>query len=379
MNMFSKKVLLGAVMCSAFALAPSVQADTVELTGVIRDFKRGDVTGGHPDFQTAGAMSRFGHVLGLVTMQLGEDGKPVYNPVRPNKDTMYSASSFNQWFRDVPNVNLSQPFTLTLNNNQNGPGGVYSFSSNAFWPINDQLFGNEGLTKNFHFTFELHTRFLYRAGQQFTFIGDDDVWVYINGGRVIDIGGVHSAATGAVMLLDGKAFVQKAHFPAGGVVQSVSAAMATDLAAKWTQLGLPGSCPIVSGDRYIDLDLDGGNPDVLSSFTSTSATINSTDNLTDVVLMFEDGSSQSFNNLTAGTSGVFTSGDATKTVKGAYVRTANQASENMQWFGADGSGGAASKLDFFFAERHTTQSNFRIDTSINLETVPPTTVSPLYD
>lgn len=379
MNMFSKKALLAAVMCSAFALAPAALADTVELTGVIRDFKRGDQSGGHPDFETAGSMSRFGHVLNMVTMELGEDGKPVYNPVRPTKDTMYSKTSFDQWFRDVPNVNMSAPFTLTLNNNQNGPGGVYSYSNNAFWPINGQHFGNQGLSKNFHFTFELNTKFLYRPGQQFTFIGDDDVWVYINDSRVIDIGGVHSAVTGSVLLLDGKAFVTKAHFPAGGVVQSVSTAMASSMATKWSELGLPGTCPILSGDRYIDLDIDGGNPDIRSSFTATSATVKSTDSITDVVLMFDDGSSQSFNNLSSGKSGTFTSSDASKTLKGVYVRTANQASETLQWFGADGSGGPASKLDFFFAERHTTQSNFRIDTSINLETVPPTTVSPLYD
>ncbi|QQE12998.1 fibro-slime domain-containing protein [Planctomycetota bacterium] len=36
-------------------------------------------------------------------------------------------------------------------------------------------------------------------------------------------------------------------------------------------------------------------------------------------------------------------------------------------------------LDVFMAERHTDESNFRIDTTLQLEEVPPTTVSPLYD
>ena len=36
-------------------------------------------------------------------------------------------------------------------------------------------------------------------------------------------------------------------------------------------------------------------------------------------------------------------------------------------------------LDFFFAERHTTESNFRIETTLTLVDIPPTAISPLYD
>jgi fibro-slime domain-containing protein len=281
-------------------LAGPAMADQLTLTGVIRDFKRGDHSGGHPDFQTATMSGRggFGHVRGLVSPLLGEDGKPVHNPVRPDKDTIYSAETFNQWYNDVPGVNMSAPLELVLDNGQEEPGGIYTFQSNAFFPIDNKMFGNEGLDRNFHFTFELHTTFTYKPGQYFTFIGDDDVWVFINGVQVIDLGGVHSAITGNVLLFEGKAFVAKADFPTSDLVHLVSSSMANELAAAWAYAGMEGSCPITAGDKYIDLGLTEGD-------TCT--------------------------------------------------------------------------LDFFFAERHTTQSNFRIDTSIELVEVKPTTVSPLYD
>ena len=55
-------------------------------------------------------------------------------------------------------------------------------------------------TRNQHFCFESHATFTYNESQEFTFRGDDDIWVFINRKIAVDNGGTHLAAPGHVVL-----------------------------------------------------------------------------------------------------------------------------------------------------------------------------------
>ena len=76
----------------------------------------------------------------------------------------------------------------------------YGNKSDGFFPIDNELFGNETYHHNYHFSVEIHTKFKYVQGARFDFAGDDDVWVLFNNKLLIDLGGVHQSESASVSL-----------------------------------------------------------------------------------------------------------------------------------------------------------------------------------
>lgn len=100
-----------------------------------------------------------------------------------------SSDTFDQWYRDDLDVNLSMRHTLRLVRNLDG---VYEYLDDEFYPVDDRLFGNQSRPHNYDFTFEATFSFIYNACREqfFELYGKDDIYLFIDNHLVIDSGGI---------------------------------------------------------------------------------------------------------------------------------------------------------------------------------------------
>lgn len=185
------------------------------LAVTIRDFSYKN-----PDFNHAGSFPDK-VTKGMVLPDLDAQNKPVKSA------TPYLQSDFSNWFRDDstnadPNLrNYTTCSDLPMSKKDDGYWGYSSYTDDTtkgYFPIQkfnrfnetSPIYYNVNYDKNqlvatttpgnFSFCMEMDAEFTYQKGQKFSFVGDDDVWVFINKKLVIDIGGTHSPAKDSVDL-----------------------------------------------------------------------------------------------------------------------------------------------------------------------------------
>ena len=196
---------------------PGEMADAGDGCGSTLDVTYRDFSEAHPDFE----MPFSGDVVrrGLIEVALGADSKPVFkesighpplsgSPTAINTDwtpaqpVIGSAATFKQWYNTAAGVNQEFPKKLKLTETTAG-SGVYGYDNSAFFPLAPtEGFGitpkGNDLGMNFLFTTEIHVFFTYTAAQKFTFRGDDDLWIFVNGKLALDLGSMHGPEEGTI-------------------------------------------------------------------------------------------------------------------------------------------------------------------------------------
>lgn len=229
---------------------PSATPAAITIYATVRDFRPFGTANGHPDFERWTGNAR----VGLVQPRLDAAGKPhalslagstitaefrnaAGDPINPalfnaslgdtagqlaqaTEPRLDSAESFEQWYNNIPGVNAATNVPITLTNVEGTNRYVFDSavaepyrSRGGFFPIDGQAYGNQGASgHNYGFTTEMETQFRFgrNQGQVFRFSGDDDVWVFIEGQLVIDLGGVHAPKT-QVIDLDRLGWLEDGH------------------------------------------------------------------------------------------------------------------------------------------------------------------------
>lgn len=171
------------------------QAEQGECKNVLRGLAR-DFRAAHSDFEGRAS----GLLTGIISDGIGDDKKPIF--IGQDNDQIENRESFDQWYRNVEGVNLPYLIDFWLE----PVGDTFVFDSAAYFPLvgigyaTQECEGCNGQKEGFHFTTELHTTFRYRGGESFAFRGDDDVWVFLNGALVMDLGGVHTPVEGEILI-----------------------------------------------------------------------------------------------------------------------------------------------------------------------------------
>ncbi|MHC4716621.1 MAG: fibro-slime domain-containing protein [Planctomycetota bacterium] len=203
--------------------------DTITLVGVVRDFLPT-----HPDFDVV-PPEGFGHYMWNIATQLGDNSRPAYvgggykvltqahdaqgrpicwtlcdeeagdTPAEqdcPDTGTITSAETFDEWFRDIPGINMSTLVTLTGTMQEDGEyAGLYEVNIPQFYPIDGMLQGNDTEEHNNYFTFTIAAEFTHDASAGYVLMlkSDDDAYVFLQGpefpdGRMIaDLGGINGS------------------------------------------------------------------------------------------------------------------------------------------------------------------------------------------
>ena len=148
--------------------------------------------------------------------EIDDNGNVIFNYAEPgffvNSDYAIDYEASERYLRKVyKNYTLEfdrKGDTYTLNGVKNQDNGRFTGAGNNFYPLNDVKLPYEESETSNNYYFGMRYDVTFKIGDyvgplNYEFTGDDDLWVVLDGKKiVIDLGGIHSAAKGTVDLWD---------------------------------------------------------------------------------------------------------------------------------------------------------------------------------
>lgn len=127
---------------------------------------------------------------GLVEGVLGEDYLPVAAGGEKFANRGINAESFRRWFSSAEG--LSQVFAREILLTYDAENSSFEFYDDDFQPIAGLFTMNLGVP----------VQVLGTGEEEFEITADDDTWVFVGNKLAIDMGGVHSATTGRIKIME---------------------------------------------------------------------------------------------------------------------------------------------------------------------------------